>query len=162
MKRLIPLLLCAIILITCIPCSSSALNEDDFVPYVIDFSLTSPVFEQESQKAENRVSGLILSYGIQLSVTGTTLRILAETNCVSTVVKSGFKNFVVQRKKASSSSWSEYYDYGNLYNDSYSASINTTIAVESGYQYRVSCKHYAKKSLLVTESISHTSNVVAA
>lgn len=161
MKRLISLLLCAIILITCFPCSSSALNEDDFVPYVIDFSLTSPVFEQESQKAENRVSGLILSYGIQLSVTGTTLKILAETNCVSTVVKSGFKNFVVQRKKANSASWSDYYDYGDLYSETYSAVLSTTLAVTSGYQYRVSCKHYAKKSLLVTESISHTSNVVA-
>lgn len=161
LKKVVSMLLCAIVLITCLPCSSSALNEDDFVPYVIDFSLTSPVFEAEGQTDESRASGLIYSYGISLTVSGNTIRIQAQTNCNIAVVKCGFKNLVVQRKKASSSSWSEYYDYGDVYSNSYSATVNTTLAVESGYEYRVSCKHYAKKSLLVTESISHTSNVVA-
>lgn len=159
MKRLVSLLLCAIVLFSCCVCQASAADEENFVPYVIDFSLTAPVYENES--VESRVSGLILSYGIQLLVNGTTLKILAETNCVSNVVKSGFKNFVVQRKKVTSATWSDYYNYGDLYNESYSASVNTTLVVESGYQYRVSCKHYAKKNLLMTQSISHTSNVVS-
>ncbi len=161
MKRLVSLLLCAIILFSCCVFQSNAGNEENFVPYVLDFSLTAPIYENENKSAESRVSGLILSYGIHLSVTGTTLKILAETNCVDTVVKSGLKNFVVQRKKATSSSWSDYYDYGDLYNDTFSAVLSTTLAVESGYQYRVTCKHYAKKNLLLTESISHTSNVVS-
>lgn len=159
MKRLISALLCVVVLFTCCVFQSGAVDEENFVPYVIDFSLTTPVYENES--AESRVTGLILSYGIQLSVNGTTLKILAETNCVSNVVKSGFKNCVVQRKKVTSATWSDYYDYGDLYADTYSAILNTTLAVESGYQYRISCKHYAKKNLLLTQSISNTSNVVS-
>lgn len=160
MKRLVSLLLCLIVLFVCCVFQSSAVSEEDFVPYVIDFSLTSPIYENES--TESRATGLILSYGLEISITGTTLKIRAQTTCVSSVVKSGFKNFVVQRKKASSTAWSDYYDYGDLYNDAYAANVNTTLAVASGYEYRVTCKHYAKKSLLVTQSISNTSNVVSA
>lgn len=160
MKRLVSLLLSAIVLFTCCGFQTSAINEENFVPYVIDFSLTSPTFEKEREVSENRASGLILIYGLEISVVGTTLRILGETYCEGSVVKSGFKNLVVQRKKVSSSTWSDYYDYGDLYSDTYAASVNTTLAVASGYEYRVTCKHYAKKSLLVTQSISNTSNIV--
>lgn len=162
MKRLVSLLLSAIVLFTCCVFQTSAINEENFVPYVIDFSLTSPAFEKESEVSENRASGLILIYGLEISVTGTTLKIRGETYCEGSVVKSGFKNLVVQRKKPSSTAWSDYYDYGDLYNNSYSATLSTTLAIESGYEYRVTCKHYAKKSLLVTQSISNTSNVVSA
>lgn len=161
MKRLVSLLLSAIILFGCCTFQTSAINEEDFVPYVIDLSLTSPAFEKESEVVENRASGLILIYGLEISVTGTTLKIRGETYCITDVVKSGFKNLVVQRKKTTSATWSDYYDYGDLYSDTYSASVNTTLAVESGYQYRVACKHYAKKNLLMTQSISNTSNVVS-
>lgn len=159
MKRLISLLLCAIILFSCCVFQSGAVDEDNFVPYVIEFSLTSPVYENET--AESRVSGLILSYGLYLSVSGTTLEIQGQTNCVSNVVKCGFKNFVIQRKKVTSATWSDYYDYGDLCDETFSAVLSTTLAVTSGYQYRISCKHYAKKNLLMTQSISNTSNVVS-
>lgn len=158
MKRLVSALLCVVVLFTCCVFQSGAVDEENFVPYVIDVSLTTPVYENES--AESRVSGLILSYGIELSVSGTSLRIRAQTNCVADVVKSGFKNFVVQRKKVTSATWSDYYDYGDIYNDAYAASVNITLAVASDYQYRISCKHYAKKNLLLTQSVSNTSNVV--
>ena len=161
MKRLVSLLLIAIVLFGCCTFQTSAISEENFVPYVIDFSLTSPAFEEESDVAENRASGLILIYGLEISATGTTLKIRGETYCEGSVVKSGFKNLVVQRKKPSSTEWSDYYDYGDLYNSSYSATLSTTLAVEAGYQYRVTCKHYAKKNLLVTQSISNTSNVVS-
>lgn len=160
MKRIVSLLLCAVILFGCCVFQSSAVEEENFIPYVVDFELTSVDLEMTNESADSRVSGLILSYGIELSITGSSLKIRAQTNCVADVVKSGFKNFVVQRKKTTGTSWSDYYDYGDLYNDSYSASVNTTLAVGSGYQYRVTCKHYAKKSLLVTQSISNVSNVV--
>ncbi|MBQ8029422.1 MAG: hypothetical protein IJ262_08475 [Clostridia bacterium] len=160
MKKFFSLLLCAIVLLTCCVCQTSAANEEEIAPYVIDFSLTAPLYEDENQSAETRASGLILSYGIRLSVTGTTLKILAETICNPEIVKSGFKNFVVQRKKSSSSTWSDYYDYGNLYSESYAATVNTTLAVASGYEYRVTCKHYAKKNLFSTQSISNVSDVV--
>lgn len=160
MKRVASLVLCIVVLFSCSVFQTNAVNEEEFVPYVVDFSLTSPIYDSANNASDSRASGLILSYGVEISVTGTTLKILAETYCASSVVKSGFKNFVVQRKKTTSTTWSDYYDYGDLYSDTYSARVNTTLAVASGYQYRISCKHYAKKSLLVTQSISNTSNVV--
>lgn len=160
MKRLFSLLLCAIVLFTCCVFQTGAVDEENFVPYVIDFSLSSPVYENVGVSSEPRVSGLIFSYYIDLTATGTTLRIRAETLCNAEVVKSGFKNFVLQRKKADKTIWTDYYDYGDLFSNSYAASVNTTLEVSSGYQYRVTCKHYAKKSLLVTETISNTSNII--
>ena len=64
MKRLLSFLLCAIVLFTSCAYQSSALDEDNFIPYVIDFSLTTPIYEDES--AESRASGLILSCGIYI------------------------------------------------------------------------------------------------
>lgn len=152
MKRLVSLLLCAILLFTCCIFPASAVNEEEL--------FTSPSFENVSETAETRATGLILIYGLEISVTGTSIKIIGETYCDDSVVKSGFKNLTVQRKKVTDSSWSDYYDFGNVYEDSYYASINTTLAVTSGYQYRVTCKHYAKKNILLTQSISNTSNVV--
>ena len=149
MKRLVSLLLCAILLFTCCIFPVSSVNEEE--------SLTSNV----SETAETRATGLILIYGLEVSVTGTSIKILGQTYCDDSVVKSGFKNLTVQRKKVTDSSWSDYYDYGNWYSDTYALSINPTLAVESGYQYRVTCKHYAKKNILLTQSISNTSNVVS-
>lgn len=161
MKRSVSLLLCIIVLFTCCVFQTNAINEEDFIPYVIDLSLTSSIYKNEYESTEIRATGLIMSYGLEISATGTTIKIRGETYCAGSVVKSGFKNLVVQRKKASSSSWSDYYDYGDLYNSSYSATLSTTLAVASGYEYRVTCKHYAKKNLLMTQSISNTSNVVS-
>ena len=160
MKRLVSLLLSVIILLTCCVFSTNAANEEDFTPYVIDFSLTSPIYETTSESTENRASGLIISYALSLSVTGTTLKISGNTYCIADVVKSGFKNLVIQRKKTTDSTWSDYYDYGDVYSSSYSATLSTTLAVASGYQYRISCEHYGKKNLLSVQKISHTSNIV--
>lgn len=139
----------------------NAKNGEEDVPYVIDFSLASPIIEDEFIPNDSRASGLIVYYSLGLTKTGTTLNISAKTYCTSEVVKCGFKNLVVERKKSTSSTWSEYYDFGNVYVETNAASLSTTLSVASGYQYRLSCKHYAKKSLLVTESISNTSNIVA-
>lgn len=161
MKRFFSLVLFAVLLLSCCVFQTSAVEDDGFVPRVVDFSLTAPIIETANDSAGSRATGLIMMYALDLSATGNTLTIRAETYCNAVVVKSGFKDFVVQRKKATDSKWSDYYDYGDLYIDTYAASINTTLVVESGYQYRLSCKHYAKKSLLVTQNISNTSNVVA-
>lgn len=160
MKRFISLMLCAIILFSCCVFQASATNEEEFLPHIVYFSLTSSGYETVDDSAESRATGLITSYKLSLSTTGTTLNIRAETYCIPDVVKSGFKDLVVQRRVAGSTSWSDYYDYGDLYNDTYGAGLTTYLVVPSGYQYRLSCKHYAKKSLLVTQSISNTSNVV--
>ena len=134
--------------------------DEDFVPYVIEFEISSGSYENQSEENSSRASGLITSYSLSLSKTGNTLKLLGSTHGTSEVVRSGFKSLTVERRKSNSYDWEDYYEYGNVYIDAAAASLNTTLAVESGYQYRISCKHYAKKSLLVTQSISNTSNTV--
>ena len=158
MKKLFSLLLCAVLLLTCGTFQTVAADEEEFVPCVIDFSLTPSVDKNES--GNSRVSGLILSYRLDVTLSGNTISIVAETNGSIDVVKCGFKNFVVERRKNGNYSWSEYHDYGDIYADTFAATVGTRITVESGYQYRVSCKHYAKKSLLLTQNISNTSNIL--
>ena len=161
MKRFVSLVLCLVVICICCVFQTNAVNSEEIELSVVDFSLTESINASVNESNESRASGLILFYTLNLSASGTTLTIRAETYCDDVVVKSGFKNLVVQRKKVTDSKWSDYYDYGDLYIDSYAASLTTTLVVPSGYQYRLSCKHYAKKSLLVTENISNTSNVVA-
>lgn len=137
--------------------TSAAMEEAD--PYVIDFTLTSAdTFSEEN--GNERVSGLILSYLLSIEKSGTSVVIKGKTACASDVVKCGFKNLTVERRKSSSYSWSDYYDYGDVYRDTSAATLNTTLSVASGYQYRVTCKHYAKKNLLLTENISNASAVL--
>lgn len=160
MKKFVSLVLFTALMLTCCILPANAADESAIIPRIADYSLVSPVAEGEFTTNETRVTGLITIYSLGLSKSGTTLNISASTTCIPDVVKCGFKNFVIERKKSTSSVWSEYYDYGNLYIESSKASYSATLAVESGYQYRISCKHYAKKSLLVTENISNTSNIV--
>lgn len=160
MKRIIAFLLCVVLSLTSLVFNVSAANEDEFTPYVIDFVVTTEIDDVTLADNETRASGLIMIYSLSLSKTGTTLKLSGKTQCSEEVIKCGFKNLVVERRKTSSDSWEEYYDYGNVYVDGNIANLSTTLAVASGYQYRLSCKHYAKKSLLSTQTVSNTSNSV--
>ncbi len=160
MKKCISLVLLVVLMLSCCLVPVSAAYEGVVIPRTIDYSLMSPVAGDELATDESRATGLIIEYALGLTKTGTTLNISAYTTCTSDVIKCGFKNFVVERKKSTGLIWSEYYDFGDLYIDSSMAGYHTTLSAESGYQYRLSCKHYAKKSLLVTQSISNTSNEV--
>ena len=134
---------------------------EEATPTVIEFSLTADIEQTlDIQTTDMRATGLILSYGLELRKTGTTLTILGLTDCYLDVVKCGFKDFTIQRRKTSSDSWEDYYEYGNLYIESTAANLETTLVVESGYQYRISCKHYAKKNILSVQTIANTSNIV--
>lgn len=160
MKKIISACLCFVLLLSAFAVEAVAVNEKEPAPVVLSFSLTTDV-ETSSETGENtRVSGLITSYGLSLEKSGTTLKIYGQTYGSTGVVKCGFKNLIIQRRASSSDSWSEYHDFGNVYADATAANLSTTLSVASGYQYRISCKHYAKKSLLVTQSISNTSNIV--
>lgn len=124
-------------------------------------SFAFAAYATEQDDEENRASGLIYHYTLVISKkNSTTLEIEGDTSCDPVVVKCGFKNLKVQRRANSSSSWSDYYDYGNVYFDSYAATIIRNLPVDPGYQYRVTCKHYAKKNILNTQTISNTSNIV--
>ena len=110
---------------------------------------------------EIRASDLIYHYNLAASKkNSTTIKIEGETSCDPVVVKCGFKNLKVQRRVNSSSSWSDFYDYGNVYVDDNAYSISRTLPVDPGYQYRVVCKHYAKKNILHIQTVSNESNIV--
>lgn len=158
MKKIATFVIALMLTFSMFSVNVSSINTKD-IPAVMDFSLT-PNIETVYENNDTRASGLILSYGLELRKSGTTLTIIGLTDCSTEVVKCGFKNLVVQRRKNSTASWEDYYEYGDLYIESTSARLSTTLSVTSGYQYRLSCKHYAKKSLLVTQSISNTSNIV--
>ena len=107
-----------------------------------------------------RISGLIVSYSINLSKSGSTLNLVAKTNCVAGVTKCGLKELVIQKRNSSTSAWENYIVFNDLYSDSASHIYTNSYNVPSSYQYRATCKHYAKKSLLNTDTKNNTSNIV--
>lgn len=159
MKKFIAVLLCTVLCFSVIGFNVEAVA-DDFSPYVASFNLITEVSTSAIYENETRATGLIYYYNLVLKKSGTTLQLVGQTSCTADVVKCGYKNLVVERRKSSSDSWEEYYDYGNVYVEAATANLNTTLVVASGYQYRISCKHYAKKSLLLTQTISNTSGIV--
>lgn len=120
---------------------------DEFLaPYMVDNSMS-------------RASGLITYYGIAIQKSGTSLKIAGKTNCGPGVTKCGFTEVIIQRRARSTDSWSQYTKYTDLYSNSAGYVLTKTITVPSGYQYRISCTHYAKK-ILSTEKIPNISNIV--
>ncbi len=161
MKKAVSFLLCAVLLFSFCSMTAIASESTAFVPYVIDFSVTTEFNTEFATDTDSRASGLIGSYGLTLSAkTNSTLLIEGFTGCSPEVVKCGFKDLTVQRRKTTSDAWKDYYEYGNVYREATAAGLSTTLAVESGYQYRIYCKHYAKKNIFSVETISNTSNIV--
>lgn len=115
-------------------------------PYMVDNTMS-------------RASGLITYYGIAIQKSGTSLKIAGKTNCASGVTKCGFTQVIVQRRQKSTDDWSQYAKYTDLYSNATGYSLTKTITPPSGYQYRISCTHYAKK-VLSTEKIPNISNIV--
>ncbi|MBQ9912993.1 MAG: hypothetical protein IJO73_02060 [Clostridia bacterium] len=159
MKKITILLLSLFFVFSFMTVDVSAFDED-FAPYVINFSLTPDFDVYSTEGNETRASGLISSYGLNLTKSGSTLTISGRTTGTVEVVRSGFKDLMVQRRKTSDDSWKDYYEYGNLYVDGFAAFLETNLEVAPNYQYRITCKHYAKKSLLVVQTISNVSNIV--
>lgn len=160
MKKLTALLLCAAVLMTSFAFNISATNEKEPAPVIISFNLTGASDADVSGENNARVSGLITAYALCLEKDGTFLRIFGQTRAAPDVVRTGFKDLVIQRRATTSDSWKDYYDYGNLYIDMSGANLDTTLSVAAGYQYRISCKHYAKKNILMIQTIANTSNIV--
>ncbi len=161
MKKAVSFLLCAVLMFSFFTMSANASVDEGFIPYVIDFVVTTDINTVTTDETNNRASGLILSYGLSLTTkANSTLYLEGLTNCSPEVVKCGFKDLTVQRRKTTSDAWKDYYEYGNVYREATAAGLSTTLAVESGYQYRIYCKHYAKKNIFSVETISNTSNIV--
>lgn len=107
-----------------------------------------------------RASDLIAFYSIGISKDGNTLYVVGKTTGTTQVVKSGFKEVVIQRRVNSSSSWTDYVTYEDIYWDEFACVLSKSLTVPSGYQYRVTCVHYAKKNIFSVQKIDNVSNIL--
>lgn len=157
MKKYIPIFLAILMIITCfVP----------FTAFAADRAEDDVCFTQEELKLLEQTSavgispystGLISRHDIRIAKQGsTTLLISGYTYGSSDVVKCGFTKVVVQRKKSSEKSWSNYKTYKDLYSDSTKYNLNKSLTVGKGYQYRITATHYAKKSLLSNQKVNST------
>lgn len=143
-------------------------SEPEKLPQWYDVQLTDEEIEQilalnptVSAPDENtRASDLISRYSIAINKNGNTLYIVGKTTGTAEVVKSGFKEVVIQRRASSSASWSDYITYEDLYIDEFAYTLAKAITVPSGYQYRVTCIHYAKKNFFSVQKINNVSNIL--
>lgn len=117
--------------------------------------------QNSSSSSGTRATGLIRSYSLSIEKKSSTLiHIYGITSCDLSVVKCGFKGLKVERRLNSSSSWSTYHDYGNDYIDGSYYAPGYSLTVVPGYQYRLVCKHYAKKNILSVETISNQTGYI--
>ena len=134
-----------------LPANISAMASDEYTPETVE--------AQSGDMA--RISGLIVTYYIGVSGSGTNLKIVAKMTCKPEVVKCGFKDITIQKRKSSLDSWANYFSYKEIYADRSSNDYAKTVSVPAGYQYRAICTFYAKKNILSTQSFEVTSNTVA-
>lgn len=160
MKKTIIFFLCLTLMFSFFTFGTNASDGEAFSPYVIDFNLTSDFTEAPTDENNTRATGLIHSYSLYLTKTGSTLHITGQTHGSTEVVRSGFKDLVIQRRISSDYAWEDYYEYGDMYIDTWFANLDTTLAVATNYQYRISCKHYAKKNIFMVQTVSNVSNIV--
>lgn len=155
MKRVFTFLLSLCIVVSSISFASAEERET--------YSIGNEVINTESMSSSSgtRATGLIRSYSLTIDKrSSTVLHIYGVTSCDISVVKCGFKDFKVQKRLNSSSSWSTYHDYGNDYIDSDFYAPGYSLTVVPGYQYRVVCKHYAKKNIFSTQTISNQTGYI--
>lgn len=156
MKKYISLFLAAIMLFSCmVPFSAFAAEstEDDAYFSQEEFEALEHL---EAEYMQSRTTGLITDKRLAIAKSGSNLVISGYTYGTSAVVKCGFTKVTIERKKSSETKWSTYKTYSSLYADSARYTLGKTVAVEAGYQYRVTGTHYAKKSLLSTQKIDAT------
>ncbi len=122
------------------------------------------ILELNPQKNSSaRADDLILTYNIAIaknSSNSSYIDMVAKMFCTGSVVKCGFKKIVLQKRPSTSSSWTNSLTFEDLYRDSFSHTLGKTFSVNKGYQYRVVCTFYAKKSLFVTQKIEISSNYI--
>lgn len=137
--------------------------DDELIDDWQDISLTDSEIDDIialNPQASPRATGLIHTYGIGVTSSGSSLIIAGKTLCNSDVTKCGFTIVTVQHRKSSQYSWTDYRTYEDLYLNNTAYTLGKTISVATGYQYRVTCTHYAKKNILTTQKINNTSNVI--
>lgn len=144
---------------------TAAFAEEETAPEWRDVTLSDEKFNEilEPYIVDNtrtRASGLITIYGIAIAKSGNELLIAGKTYGNADVTKCGFTKVIVQRKKASASTWSTYASFYDLYSNSTGYVLTKELTPPSGYQYRVTCTHYARENIFSTEKIDNISNIV--
>lgn len=115
-----------------------------------------------SSNPENsaRVTGLIDSYYIGVNRSGDYMHLLAKVNCIYDVVKCGFKEIKIYRKVTGTTNWTFVRSYEDLYRDGCAHSVGIELQILPNFDYRATCIHYAKKNILMTQTIDDYSNVI--
>lgn len=162
-KSLVSILLIAVM--ACPMLASAA--SDEAIPQWEDITLTQEEINEiialnplVYPDAQARASGLIIEACIGISKSGSTLKIYGYTDCATSVVKCGFKEVIIQRRANSSSSWTDWISYEDLYADDSIYILSKSLVVTSGYQYQVTCVHYAKKNILSVQKFDNVSNTL--
>lgn len=143
-------------LVTCvIPTTAFAGSDinDDACFTQEEFETLNSIHAEYEGEANIRATGLISDYDLGIAKSGSKLVIKGYTYGSDEVKKCGFKEVVIQRRSISSASWKKYKTYENLYSESAQYNLNKSVTVATGYQYRVTAIHYAKKSLVSTQKI---------
>lgn len=165
MKKLFSTVIATLLFVALLIPNMTSFAVDDASAEWQDITLTQEELDEIfSNNSMNNViphaTGLINMYNIAISKSGNTLYIAGKTIGSAEVIKAGFTEVIVQQKLPTTSKWSTYQKYTDLYFDTSSYTLTKSLVVPSGYQYRVICTHYAKKSLLSTQKIDNTSNVL--
>ena len=161
MKKILKLIVISLLLVSfLIPYTAFAETDAEWQ----DIELTEEEFNAYlADNPNNAIStytvGLIDGYMISASKSGKNLIVTGITRGITDVKKCGFTKVTIQVRFNSTAPWSTYKSYTDLYNDSILYILEKTIVAPTG-QYRVTCTHYAKKSLFSTEKINNTSNTV--
>ncbi len=153
MKKITSVLICFIMLFTALSLEVVAAEDLNQIPEVTSVDV-------DSAGDNTRATGLIYTKGLYLSAEGSKLTITGTMRCSTDTVKCGFKNLTVERRRTSSDSWESCYEFDNIYNDDNVIDISKVVSVNYGYQYRVTGKYYAKKNILMVETISATTATV--
>lgn len=156
--KVISMVLSVVAMITCILpttafAANSNINTDDVIFTEAEFEALNPIYAEYEESSKARATGLIMKKNIGIAKSGSALLISGYTYGTSDVEKAGFKEVVIERRKNSSSSWSEYKVYEDLYSSSAKYTLSKSVTVPSGYQYRVTAIHYVKASLFSTQKI---------
>lgn len=164
--KVISMVLSVVAMITCILpttafAANSNINTDDVIFTEAEFEALNPIYAEYEETSKARATGLIINKNIGIAKSGSCLVISGYTYGTSDVEKAGFKEVVIERRKNSSSSWSEYKVYEDLYSSSAKYTLSKSVTVPSGYQYRVTAVHYAKASLFSTQKVEGVSGYIS-
>lgn len=164
--KVISMVLSVVAMITCILpttafAANSNINTDDVIFTEAEFEALNPIYAEYEESSKARATGLIMKKNIGIAKSGSALLISGYTYGTSDVEKAGFKEVVIERRKNSSSSWSEYKVYEDLYSSSAKYTLSKSVTVPSGYQYRVTAVHYAKASLFSTQKVEGVSGYLS-